>query len=89
VNAFGFGLAFVIGDFGGGLSLAATQAMTGREHLLFPYAVDYGTDSSDGIVQKADRLPHSRTLFATKCRKRVGVCRASSGRKDSGGPNND
>jgi hypothetical protein len=39
--AFGFGLAFVIGNFVGMGSIIATQAMTGREQLLVPYALAY------------------------------------------------
>jgi hypothetical protein len=40
-TAFGFGLAFAIGNIAGMLSIIATQAMTGREQLLFQYAVSY------------------------------------------------
>jgi hypothetical protein len=39
--AFGFGLAFVIGNVAGMASVIATQGMTGRERLLFGYALGY------------------------------------------------
>ena len=39
--AFGFGVAFIIGNVAGLLSLVATQAMTGREQLLAGYAFSY------------------------------------------------